>query len=83
MLCDVEDERVDVARLSLGRPNASSGRRRALRAAREVRPAHHEPLRALLLRRARTRAVDDLDEHGDPVAFSDRLAQQPCTRHGS
>ena len=81
MLGDVENERIDVSALA----RATECEERQARALPQPGggPAHHEPLRALLLRRARTRAVDHLDEHGDPVAFGDRLAQQPCTRHES
>ena len=42
-----------------------------------------EALGSLLLGSAGTPAVDNLDEHGDPIAFCDCLAQPSCARHGS
>ena len=82
VLGDVDHERVDVSGLARATEReqrqvacSPAGRRRGRRTTRPSAPCSS--------RRARTRAVGDLDEHGDPVAFCDRLAQPPCTRHGS
>ena len=81
VLGDVEHERIDVSSLTL----AAEREQRQLGALPQSAcvPAHDEAFGALLLRHPRARAVCHLDEHGDTVAFGDRLAQPSCTPHGS
>jgi len=75
----VEDERIDISRLV----PESEGEQGKVGAGAQAVGVHadNETFRALLLRGPRTGAVADFDEHGDPVAFRDRLAQPSWARH--
>ena len=77
----IDHEGVDVADLVL----MPEREQRQMGAAPQavVATPHDETLGALLLRAAGAPAVDNLDEHGDSVAFCDCLAQPSCARHGS
>jgi hypothetical protein len=50
---------------------------------RVVPPPDDEALGPLRLGGTGSPTVDHLDEHGDPIAFCDCLAQPSCARHGS
>ena len=50
---------------------------------RIVTATEHEAFGALLLGGSGVPAVSHLDEHGDPIAFCDCLAQPSYARHGS
>ena len=81
MLGRIDDEGVDVADLVL----MPEREQRQMGAAPQavVAAPDDEALRSLLLGSPGASAVGNLDEHGDPIALCDCLAQPSCARHGS
>ena len=77
----IDDEGVDVADLVL-MPEREQ-RQMGAAAQAVVATPDDETLRSLLLGSSGAPAVGNLDEHGDPIAFCDCLAQPSCAPHGS
>ena len=82
VLADVDDEGVDVADL-VPMPEREQRQVGAAPQAVVATLRTTRPSAPCSCGRAGAAAVGDLDEHGDSVAFCDRLAQPSCARHGS